>query len=80
MADAPDGRLTGSRQYADPLIASRFSFVTRRWRTPLLPTVGWTLFYLGVDRGRWGHGIGENANWQGAALVLSGIGLITTEL
>ena len=52
--------------------------VFRRWSALALPLVGWPVFYLGLNRGWWGNGLGDL--WQyvaGAALL---VGLVTTAL
>jgi hypothetical protein len=50
--------------------------LARRWRVMLLPAVGWPLFYVGLDQGWWGSGLGDG--WQLAAIVLTAVGLVTT--
>jgi hypothetical protein len=51
---------------------------TRSWLTLLLPAIGWTLFYLGLNQGWWGNGTGDG--WQYAALLVMALGVLSTAL
>ena len=50
----------------------------RRWAALLFPVVGWPLFYIGLNRDWWGHGTGDG--WQGLAVLMTTIGVVTTAL
>jgi hypothetical protein len=52
--------------------------VTRRWITLLFPAFAWPIFYLGLQRGWWGHGVGDG--WQYAAALLTGAGVFSTSV
>jgi hypothetical protein len=59
---------------AFPLVGA----VARRWAAILLPLLAWPLFYLGLDQGWWGNGLGDG--WQYAAAALGSVGVATTAL
>ena len=48
----------------------------RRWTAVALPAIGWPLFYLGLDQGWWGHGLGDG--WQDVAIWALLVGLFST--
>lgn len=50
----------------------------RRWLALLLPVIGWPLFYVGLNRGWWGHGTGDG--WQYLAVLMTSIGVVMTAL
>jgi len=52
--------------------------ILRRWTALTLPLVGWPLFYLGLDQGWWGYGLGDG--WQDSAVALTLVGVVTTAL
>ena len=45
----------------------------RRWTALALPLAGWPLFYLGLDRGWWGNGLGDGWQYPAAAALLLGV-------
>ncbi len=50
----------------------------RRWLALLFPVIAWPLFYVGLSRDWWGHGIGDG--WQYLAVLMTTIGVVTTAL
>ena len=52
--------------------------VIRRWAAVALPMIGWPLFYLGLDEGWWGYGLGDG--WQDVAVWALIVGLVSTAL
>lgn len=52
--------------------------ITRSQVALALPLVGWPLFYLGLDRGWWGSGLGDS--WEVSAVALLLVGTVTTTL
>ena len=50
--------------------------VIRRWSALALPLVGWPAFYLVLDQGWWGNGLGDGWQYVAAALLL--VGVVTT--
>jgi len=52
--------------------------ITRSWAALALPLVGWPLFYLGLDQGWWGNGLGDG--WQFVAAGALLLGVVSTAL
>jgi hypothetical protein len=48
-------------------------FVIRRWTALLLPLFGWPLFYLGLQQGWWGNGLGDMWQYVAAGVLLVGV-------
>jgi hypothetical protein len=48
----------------------------RHWLALLLPTLGWPLFYVGLDQAWWGSGTGDG--WQYVALLVTAVGVAST--
>lgn len=48
-------------------------FAGRSWLF-VLPATGWPLYFLGLHRGWWGHGIGDL--WQYALIGVTLVGLL----
>jgi hypothetical protein len=45
-----------------------------RWWAVIIPVVGLALFYVGLNAGWWGYGVGDA--WQIAMAVLMGVGVV----
>jgi hypothetical protein len=52
--------------------------VIRRWAAVPLPLIGWPLFYLGLDKGWWGYGLGDG--WHDVAVWALIVGIASTAL
>jgi hypothetical protein len=47
--------------------------LSRRWSALALPLLGWPLFYLGLQQGWWGNGIGDMWQYAAAGVLLAGV-------
>ncbi len=55
------------------LASGLVGFVVGRWRALLVPIGGLTLFYVGLNAGWWGYGVGDAWQFAMATLVVAGV-------